>query len=117
MCADIIPPEEQLIPPQYADIPKNAWTVVARNRKVNRRWEELIARAPENTRRCYRDLCTAPMVRQPGRVFPLKYKKYQGVWEYEVSSGDRVFYIPDEAQRKVIVYYAGKHIKPVPTPP
>ncbi|BAY10716.1 hypothetical protein NIES2098_38920 [Calothrix sp. NIES-2098] len=73
-------------------------------------------RSPENTKRCYEDLCTAPMTRKPRRVFPLKGKKYKGVWEYEVTSGDRIFYIPDESHRKVLVYYAGEHIQPAPTP-
>jgi hypothetical protein len=57
------------------------------------------------------------MERKSGRVFPLKGKLYQGAWEYEVSSGDRVFYIPDSEKQKVIVYYAGEHIKPAPIPP
>lgn len=54
--------------------------------------------------------------RQPGRVFPLKGKPYKGAWEYEVTKGDRVFYVPDEEQLKVVVYYAGKHSNPSPTP-
>jgi hypothetical protein len=87
------------------------------NRRVNRDWEALLARAPENTRRCYRDLSIAPMVRKPRRVFPLKGKLYKGAWEYEVTSSDRVFYVPDPERRKVIVYYAGKHPKAAPTPP
>jgi hypothetical protein len=92
------------------------WLVVAKNRRVNRDWEALIQRHPENSSRCYHDLHTSPTNRQPGRVFPLKGKKYKGVWEYEVSKGDRVFYIPNEEQLKVVVFYAGKHIQPAPTP-
>lgn len=57
------------------------------------------------------------MVRKPRRVFPLKGKLYQGAWEYEVTSSDRVFYVPDEHKRKVLVYYAGTHPKSAPTPP
>ncbi len=71
-------------------------------------------RAPENARRCYEDLCTAPMTRKPGRVFPLKGKRYKGAWEYEVTKGDRVFYVPDAQQQKVVVYYAGEHPKNAP---
>jgi hypothetical protein len=37
-------------------------------------------------------------------------------WEYEVTKGDRVFYIPDEDQLKIVVFDAGKHIQPAPTP-
>jgi hypothetical protein len=46
----------------------------------------------------------------------LKGKLYKGAWEYEVTKGDRVFYVPDEQQLKVVVYYAGKHPFPAPTP-
>jgi hypothetical protein len=50
------------------------------------------------------------------KTSPLKGKKYRGVWEYEVTGGDRVFYVPDETQLKVVVFYAGKHIQPAPIP-
>ncbi|HEY9854042.1 MAG TPA: hypothetical protein V6D28_31535 [Leptolyngbyaceae cyanobacterium] len=125
----VIPPEEQLTtPPITADteenfaeeatkVPASTWLVVAKNRRVNRDWEALLVRAPESAKRCYQDLCTVPMVRKPKRVFPLKGKRYQGAWEYEVTSSDRVFYVPDEEKRKVLVYYAGKHPKTAPIPP
>lgn len=123
----VVPPEEQLTPPPTPSNSSNSeaeqlapvtpWIVVALNRRVNRDWEALLVRAPENTRRCYEDLCTAPMLRKPKRVFPLKGKLYKGAWEYEVTSGDRVFYVPDDKRRKVVVYYAGKHPKSSPTPP
>ncbi|MEG4942372.1 hypothetical protein [Microcoleus sp. F4-D5] len=123
------PPEEPLTAPRtkpsakeneiklIAQVPASPWLVVAKNRRVNRDWEALMLRAPENTRRCYQDLCNAPMVRKPKRVFPLKGKLYKGAWEYEVTSSDRVFYVPDEDQRKVLVYYAGTHPKSAPFPP
>lgn len=122
------PPEEPLTSPRtkqsaegnetesIAQIPALPWLVVAKNRRVNRDWEALMLRAPENTRRCYQDLCTAPMVRKPKRVFPLKGKLYKGAWEYEVTGSDRVFYVPDEDKRKVLVYYAGTHPKSAPFP-
>jgi hypothetical protein len=119
---NIEPPEVKLTTPdspETSNTPKieTIWLVVAKNRRVNRDWEALIQRNPENARRrCYKDLHTAAITRQPGRVFPLKGKKYSGVWEYEVTGGDRVFYVPDETQLKVVVFYAGKHIQPAPTP-
>ena len=123
------PPEEPLTSPRtkqsaernetesIAQIPALPWLVVAKNRRVNRDWEALMLRASENTRRCYQDLCNAPMVRKPKRVFPLKGKLYKGAWEYEVTGSDRVFYVPDEDKRKVLVYYAGTHPKSAPFPP
>ena len=128
---NVIPPEELLVVPptstkklifedqlESVQAPATQWLVVAKNRRVNRNWEALLLRVPENARRCYNDLCTVPMVRQPKRVFPLKGKRYRGAWEYEVTSGERVFYVPELQNLKVIVYYAGEHPKKdAPTPP
>ncbi len=117
---NIEPPEVKLTSPQLSKTTEiieteHIWLVVAKNRRINRDWEALMQQNPENSSRCYHDLCTAPTNRQPGRVFPLKGKKYKGVWEYEVTKGDRVFYVPNEGQLKVVVFYAGKHIQPAPT--
>jgi hypothetical protein len=112
---NVEPPEVKLTAPALSDT-ESTWLVVAKNRRVNRDWEALMQRHPENTHRCYEDLCTVPTTRQPRCVFPLKGKSYKGVWEYEVTKGDRVFYVPDQEQLKVVVYYAGKHPNPAPTP-
>ncbi len=109
------PSEIELTAPRLSDINKIR-KVVAKNKRVNKEWEDLMQRSPQNTARCYQDLCTAPMIKKPRRVFPLRGKQYEGIWEYEVTSGDRVFYIPYEEEKKVFVFYAGKHIKPAPTP-
>lgn len=117
----IVPPEELLKSPNREPETQTstpAWTVVARNKRVNKDWEQLLSRSPENVRRCYENLCNQPMQRQPGRVFPLRGKKYKGAWEYEVTGSDRVFYVPDPKESKVVVYYAGKHPKGnAPYPP
>lgn len=107
---NVEPPEEKLMAPHLSNEQFN-WVVVAKNRRVNRTWEELIVRHPENAKRCYEYLHTKPTTKYPGRIFPLKGKHYQGAWEYEIAKGDRVFYIPNEETMKVIVYYAGKHPK------
>ena len=112
---NVEPPEVKLTVPALSEI-ESTWLVVAKNRRVNRDWEALMQRHPENSHRCYEDLCTTPKTRHPGRVFPLKGKLYKGAWEYEVTKGDRVFYVPDEEQLKVVVYYAGKHPNLAPKP-
>jgi len=112
--------EELLSRPEKAASPTEStehWTLVAHNDRVNRNWNDLIASAPANVARWYDYLRTQPTTRYPGRVFPLKGKKYSGAWECEVTSGDRVFYVPDVTSRKVVVYYAGKHPDPAPVPP
>jgi hypothetical protein len=90
-------------------------TIVAHTPRVNRSWESLMQRAPENARRCCEYLSTMPMQRSPGRVFSLRGKRYKGAWEYEVTKGDRYKTIP--TTQKVVVYYAGEHLKSAPEPP
>ena len=102
--AEIVPPEELLAEPPSDPIEEfGPWTVVARNERVNRKWEQIINRAPENALRWYRYLRQRPMARYPKRVFPLLGSIYQGAWECEVTGGDRLFYVPDESNLKVDV--------------
>jgi hypothetical protein len=113
---NVEPPEEKLTAPCLSDN-QFGWIVVAKNKRTNRAWEELIARYPENAKRCYEYLHTKPTTKVPGRIFPLKGQIYQGAWEYEIAKGDRVFYTPHEEIMKVVVYYAGKHPKGNVPPP
>jgi hypothetical protein len=124
----LVPPEKELTEPTPlsnvsknmnqpdADSSASGWQVVAKNNRVNRDWEALLSRAPNEARRCYEYLCNTPTQRKQGRVFPLKGKMYKGIWEYEVTSSDRVYYIPDKTNQKVLVYYAGEHPKKTPMP-
>jgi len=105
-------PQEPLKPPAISPHEGQDWTVLARNRRVNKSWNELVRRAPEESLRCYLHLLTQPMTRIPFRCFPLRGHLYRGVWEFEVTSGDRVFYVPDAEHRTVDVYYADAHPKP-----
>ena len=94
------------------------WTVFAYNRRVYKSWEKMMQRIPDSLERCLEDLCTQPMQRYPKRVFPLKGRAYKGAWEYEVTGGDRVFYVPNSETRQVIIYYADEHPnQPSPKPP
>jgi len=112
-------PEEPLAVPPKSEGSTGAeapWTVVAHNARVNHAWKDLIEKAGENAAKCYDYLRSTPMVRRPGRIFPLKGKKYAGAWEYEVTGGDRVFYVPEGKFKKVTVYYAGPHLDQAPPP-
>jgi Txe/YoeB family toxin of Txe-Axe toxin-antitoxin module len=114
--SNLEPPEKELTVPCSFD-KDFSWLVVSTNSKVNREWQALIRKCPENAKRCYEHMATKPTTRVQGRIFPLKGKHFQGAWEYEITKGDRVFYILDEQQKKVIVYYAGEHPKGTPKPP
>jgi len=55
---NIEPPEVKLKAPELSEISENPetehpWLVVAKNRRVNRDWEALMQRHPENSCRCY----------------------------------------------------------------
>ena len=52
-----------------------------------------------------------------GRCYALKGKKKAGCWCYEIGSGDRVYYKPDDASKTAKVYYAGSHPNDAPDPP
>lgn len=107
-------------PPGFGGGDENAetfWDVKANNSRVAKAWRRLMERAPENSRRCYEHLRKHPTQPVPRRIFPLRGKAHQGAWEYEVTGGDRVYYIPNEASRTVVVYYAGKYPDSAPIPP
>lgn len=87
-----------------------------RRDRVNRAWQDPIRTAGENAAKWYQHLCATPMVPRPRRIFPLRGKRYQGAWEYEVAGGKRIFYVPDVALRKVTVHYVGPHLDPAPRP-
>lgn len=108
------PSERKLVSPleQSSELLEGVWLVVARNSRINNSWEELCARNPEEKiKECYKHLLLTPTKRKPNKIFPLRGKKYEGVWEYKFPSGDRVFYIPNIQSKKVEVYYADKHPK------
>lgn len=94
---------------QEKEANKIIWAVFGNNSRVVKNWRELVLSCPENAIRCYEHLSYNPMQRSRGRIFPLRGKKFQGAWEYEITGADRVFYVPLPSQKKVIVYYAGKH--------
>ena len=100
-------------PEQILNIKENlflsTWTVVGSNSRVVKNWRQLVLSCPENAIRCYQHLSQTPMQRSPGRIFPLRGKKFKGAWEYEITGADRVFYVPLPEEKRVVVYYAGKH--------
>ena len=101
------PPETIL---DIKEKPEDAvWAVVGSNSRVVKNWRSLVVSCPENATRCYQHLSQTPMQRSPGRIFPLRGKKFKGAPEYEITGSERVFYVPLPDEKKVVVYYAGKH--------
>lgn len=111
-------PGFELTAPEKGDPPESPWSVIAYNKRVLKGWEWLARDTRQNAINCYAWLQRHPMRSMPGRCYALRGKKNSGCWGYEIGSGDRVYYKPDEASRTVMVYYAGPHPKDgIPPPP
>ena len=99
-------------------VTQSAWTLIAHNKRVLEGWESLAANTPENATNAYDWLSMNAMKWKPGRCYPLRGKAYAGCWCYEIGSGDRIYYKPDQTLRRAVVYYAGSHPKAtIPAPP
>lgn len=57
---NIEPPQVKLTAPELSETSEisesEIWLVVAKNRRVNRDWEALMQRHPENSSRCYHNV-------------------------------------------------------------
>ena len=95
---------------------ENAWVLIAHNKAILKGWEALCRNTPDEARR-YAWLSAHAMRPIPRRCYPLKGKSHAGYWAYEIGSGNRVYYKPDEGQRRAVVYFAGPHPSTVPIPP
>ena len=93
------------------------WNLVAYNKRVLSSWNSLAANTPANARNCYEWLSQHATRIKPRRCYPLKGRAYAGVWAYEIGSGDRVYYRPNEEAKKATIYYAGQHPPRIPEPP
>jgi len=91
--------------------------LVAYNSRVLKGWEHLVRDTQQNSVNAFDWLVRHPTKPKPGRCYALKGSKYAGHWCYEIGSGDRLYYKPDQTQRTVTVWYAGKHPNGVPAPP
>ncbi|MDO8672898.1 MAG: hypothetical protein Q7O66_15930 [Dehalococcoidia bacterium] len=52
-------------------------------------------RIPRAVQACYDHLTDDPYRRIQRRVFPLKGGRFRGIWEYEVTGSERLYYLPD----------------------
>lgn len=110
-------PVEDLIVPSGASVSSEGWKLMAQNSRVNKSWQAMMDKAPENALWCFEWLHLHPMKRLPGRVYPLKRKQYRGSWAFEITGGDRVYYTPKPQEKTVLIFYAGGHPPKIPYPP
>ena len=85
------------------------WAIICASASVKRDWERLKARAPEALSACRLYIAQHPLRRHPGRAYPWRGQHANGVWEFEVTGGDRVLYRADPDTRIVVVLFAGPH--------
>jgi hypothetical protein len=108
----------ELKAPSKGDPPKEPWSVVAYNKSRLADWEQLVRNTEQNAINAFDWLVRNPIMRMPGRCYPLRHSQYRGHWCYEIGAGDRLYYRPYEDEKKVVVWYAGKHPKDrIPLPP
>jgi mRNA-degrading endonuclease RelE of RelBE toxin-antitoxin system len=93
------------------------WKLVAYNKRVLKSWKSLCNNTLENARDCYNWLTAHATEPIPRRCYALKGKANAGCWGYEIGSGNRVYYKPDETTSTAVIYYAGPHPPKVPDPP
>ncbi len=113
------PDRSGLKAPLKGDPPQESvWSLIAHDKKVLRGWNDLSRDTLENVVNAYDWLRSDAMKWKPGRCYPLRGKRYAGCWCYEIGSGDRLYYVPDAANKTATVYYAGRHPKgAIPIPP
>lgn len=95
--------------------PIDGWNVIHGTTEAAVGWEELVRLALPNATRCLEALRSSPRSHaNPDRQHQLlgrhKQREWKGrpldQWEYEVTSGGRVRYLVDDANRVVILVYA-----------
>ncbi len=66
--------------------------------QAEREWRTFDRQVPDALRAAYTALSTAPLrPTNPTRQFRLRGKGLRGVWQYEITSGDRLYYVVDGA--------------------
>jgi hypothetical protein len=66
-------------------------------------WDAFADREPAAAKVTYERLSQEPLVRIPGRQFPLRGRGLKPFWEFEASPADRVYYAVHLTDQTVIV--------------
>jgi hypothetical protein len=105
------------LPAPSGENTKGEWSLFAHSKRIMKDWLDWSESHPQTVLWAYKKLTQSPTTPIPSRCFLLRGKANQGCWELEAGSGDRVYYKPFEAEKKVVVFYAGAHPKSPPVPP
>jgi len=77
--------------------------VVASSSTAKSEWDDFVNKIPKAMKRAYERLSEYPLDVQGSRQFPLKGKRNKPFWEYEITSGDRLYYAVDLTNQVVVV--------------
>ena len=102
----------QLAAPKPDEAEKGVYILCAVSVSAQKGWADLCENCKQAAQRCYNHLVVDPFRRIPGRVFQLKGRQNQGIWEYEVTGSARLYYRPNPQARVVLVLKAGGHVGP-----
>ena len=92
----------------------NPWNFIFLNRAVGVGWRNLLMQTPAGADRAWVAITSDPF-RNDDHQHPLLGSSAQGrhsgrvlpQWQYEVTSGGRIWYLIDEERRTLIMTYAG----------
>jgi mRNA-degrading endonuclease RelE of RelBE toxin-antitoxin system len=82
---------------------KGRYTVVASSAQAKRDWEQFLANRPTALKAAFERISEHPLDILGARQFPLKGEANKGVWQYEITGGDRLFYAIDLIEQVVIL--------------
>jgi mRNA-degrading endonuclease RelE of RelBE toxin-antitoxin system len=93
-----------LIPiPAPTGCKQGRYAIVASSARAKSDWDKFVANRPTAMKAAFERLSAHPLEILGARQFPLKGEANKGVWQYEVTGGDRLFYAIDLIERVVIL--------------
>lgn len=76
---------------------------MASSAQAKREWEHFLAIRPTALKAAFERISEHPLDILGARQFPLKGEANKGVWQYEITGGDRLFYTIDLIERVVVL--------------
>lgn len=76
---------------------------MASSAQAKREWEHFLAIRPTALKAAFERISEHPLDILGARQFPLKGEANKGIWQYEVTGGDRLFYAIDLIAQVVIL--------------
>lgn len=101
-----------LLPPDSENGEPGPYTLEAASARAEKEWKKLCRNYPQAAQNCYDHLVTNPFRRISARVYPLRGSEFKGLWEFEVTGAQRLYYVPPVRGKVVIVTRAGGHRSP-----